>query len=439
MSAIAHILGFVLMTHVPAAARPATAAAAHPAAVAAAADPATILTVGESLKIPLRPGETAGIQVEKSDALKVVPIPGGLRLVGLKPGAADIQTPARRLRVSVLGQRQAEGRRVLEAWARRNPGLRVEVDRGEIVLAGRAFSPRSWLGIPEVCPRCDYRARFEIPVEREDEFRRELGRWLKRRALPEPALRLRPHLAWSIAKAKATAPLRQAGGALGIEVVAEDDAVEIAPLVRTQIFVMEVRREFTRKYGISWPGSVNAQVIPGEGGASFAPLGFSAQALENEGVARVLASPAILCRSGEEAEFLAGGEFPIKMLNYHAQDVVWKKYGIMLKVKPKADRWGRMSLTLETEISSIDTARTVDGVPGLFTNRVSSHFDLEESATIAISGLIKNEDGKALQGLPGLARLPILGALFGSHEFRENRTELVIFVRPEVVDLKGAR
>ncbi|MBX3016690.1 MAG: type II and III secretion system protein [Bdellovibrionaceae bacterium] len=426
MASIAHILGFLLLTPVPA------------EAAAPIEEPALVLTVGESRKIPLRPGETAGIQVEKTDALKVVPIPGGLRLIGRKPGAADIQTPSRRVRVSVLGQRQAESHRLLEAWARRNPGLRVEIDRGEVVLGGRAFSPRSWLGIPEVCPRCEFVARFEIPMEREDDFRRELGRLLRRRALPEPALRLRPQLAWSIAKTKASAPLKQLGNALGIDLIAEDDAVEIAPLVRTQIFVMEVRREFTRKYGISWPGSINAQVIPG-GDTTLAPLGFSAQALENEGVARVLASPTILCRSGEQAEFLAGGEFPIKMLNYHAQDVVWKKYGIMMKVKPKADRWGRMSLTLETEISSIDPSRTVDGVPGLFTNRVSSHFDLEESATIAISGLIKNEDGKALQGLPGLARLPILGALFGSHEFRENRTELVIFVRPEVVDLKAER
>lgn len=424
MSTLAHILGFLILSQSPANAAP------------AADEGIVVLTVGESQKVALRPGESSGIQVEKSDALKVVPIPGGLRLIGVKPGAADVQTPSRRLRVSVLGQRQADSRRILEAWSRRNPGLKVEVDRGDVVLVGRAFSPRSWLGIPEVCPRCEFRARFEIPEERENEFRRELGRLLKRRALTEPALRTRPHFAWSVAKAKATEPLKALGAALGIEVRAEDDAVDIAPLVRTQIFVMEVRREFTRKYGISWPGSVNAQVIPGDG-TTFAPLGFSAQALENEGVARVLASPAILCRSGEEAEFLAGGEFPIKMLNYHAQDVVWKKYGIMMKVKPKADRWGRMSLTLETEISSIDPSRTVDGVPGLFTNRVSSHFDLEESATIAISGLIKNEDGKALQGLPGLSRLPILGALFGSHEFRENRTELVIFVRPEVVDLKA--
>lgn len=428
MSMLAQIFGFLMISPVPAAATPAVA------------DPieTVILVAGESQKVPLRPGEASGLQLEKSAAVKAIPTPGGLRVIGLKPGSADLQTPARRMRISVLSTRQDESRRILEAWARRNPGLRVEIDRSEVILAGRVYSPRSWLDIPEVCPRCEYHARFEMIPERENEMRRELAKQLQKRSLPEPALRLQPRMSWLIPKDKTSAALRQYAASLGVELTVEEGALEIAPLVRTQIFVMEVRREFTRKYGISWPGSVNAQVIPGES-ATFSPLGFSAQALENEGLARVLASPAILCRSGEEAEFLAGGEFPIKMLNYHAQDVVWKKYGIMLKVKPKADRWGRMSLTVETEVSSIDPSRTVDGVPGLFTNRVSSHFDLEESATIAISGLIKNEEGQAMQGLPGVSRVPILGALFGSKEFRENRTELVIFVKPEVVDLKADR
>jgi pilus assembly protein CpaC len=430
MSVLAQLFGFTIMSLSPMA-----QAAWTPTT---STESSRVLLVGESLKIPLSAKESMGVQVEKTAALKVVAIPGGLRLIGLKPGASDVQTPERRLRISILGERQNNTRKFLETWVGKNPGLKVEVDRGEVYLAGRAFSPKSWLGIAEACPRCAYQSRFEITSEREDEFRRELNSFLKRRALPTPALRVRPQMAWSITKNKSSAALKQIGSSLGLEIVVDEDAVEVAPLIRTQIFVMEVRREFSRKYGLSWPGSVNAQIVPGNA-TTLSPLGFSAQALENEGVARVLANPAILCRSGEQAEFLAGGEFPIKILNYMAQDVVWKKYGIVLKVKPRADRWGRMSLTLETEISSIDTSRTVDGVPALYTNRVSSHFDLEESATIAISGLIKKEDGKSLQGLPGLSSLPILGSLFGSTEFRENRTELMIFVRPEVVDFKAER
>ena len=105
-----------------------------------------------------------------------------------------------------------------------------------------------------------------------------------------------------------------------------------------------------------------------------------------------------------------------------------------MKVKPIADESGRMSISLETEVSSIDDSRMVDGIPGLYTNRVQSYFDLNESKTIALSGLIKSEEGKASEGIPGISRIPILGALFASQDFREHRTELVIFVKPEIVN-----
>jgi pilus assembly protein CpaC len=141
-----------------------------------------------------------------------------------------------------------------------------------------------------------------------------------------------------------------------------------------------------------------------------------------------------LCRSGKEAQFLAGGELPIKITAHKRQDVVWKKYGVLLKIKPVADFSGRMSIALETEVSTIDTSNTVDGLPGLLTNRIESHFDLKESRTIALSGLIKHQSGQSSQGLPGLSSVPILGSLFASREFRDDKTELVVFVTPEVVD-----
>jgi len=115
------------------------------------------------------------------------------------------------------------------------------------------------------------------------------------------------------------------------------------------------------------------------------------------------------------------------------QDVVWKKYGIIMKVKPRADFSGKMSISIETEVSSIDPSTVGEGVPALFTNKIQSHFDLNESRVIALSGLIKNEQSESSKGLPGLSRIPILGALFSSKDFRDNRTELVVFVRPEVL------
>jgi pilus assembly protein CpaC len=110
---------------------------------------------------------------------------------------------------------------------------------------------------------------------------------------------------------------------------------------------------------------------------------------------------------------------------------------VLLKIKPLVDGDGRMSIALETEVSMIDQSQVVDGIPGLLTNRIQSHFDLERSETIALSGLIKKEWGKSRSGLPALSNIPILGLLFSSEDYRENRTELVVFVTPKVVPVRG--
>lgn len=219
---------------------------------------------------------------------------------------------------------------------------------------------------------------------------------------------------------------------LGILASTNLQKIDIADNVRVSVHITEVRKDFGRTLGIKWPDTYAAQIINNQFSAenSFA---VALQAKESSGEAKILASPNLICRSGKEAEFFAGGEFPIKILNYKIQDIVWKKYGIMLKIKPQVDATGQMSLQLDTEVSSIDKSRSVDNIPALFTNKVSSHFDLVKSKTIALSGLIKNETGRSSDGLPFLSQIPILGSLFSSKDFMENRTELVIFVTPELM------
>ena len=103
------------------------------------------------------------------------------------------------------------------------------------------------------------------------------------------------------------------------------------------------------------------------------------------------------------------------------------------EIKPIIDSVGQMSLQIDSEVSTLDESTKVDGIPGLQTNKVSSTFDLIRSRTIALSGLIKNEQGQSSEGIPFLKNIPILGHLFSSHDFKENRSELVIFVTPELL------
>ena len=219
---------------------------------------------------------------------------------------------------------------------------------------------------------------------------------------------------------------------LGIKAVENKQKIEIADNVRVEIQITEVKKDFGQTIGINWPSQYQAQIVNNNLGLTEG-IGAVLNAQENQGQIKILAKPNLVCRSGKEAEFFAGGEFPIKVLNFKFQDIVWKKYGIIMKLKPTVDSAGQISLQIESEVSSIDASRTIDGIPGLHTNRVSSYFDFIKSKTIALSGLIKNEASTNSEGLPFLSRLPILGALFSSKEFKENKSELVIFVTPQLM------
>jgi pilus assembly protein CpaC len=305
-----------------------------------------------------------------------------------------------------------------------------------VQIQGRLLRWEDWQALASSCldEDCDYEMRASSSPQLQKQIRHEVAKKLQAFSMFPYRLefteRAQIHLSPKLPELE---KIKNFLARYGIQVVKDTTSLEMEPLVKVQITVAEVKRSEFLKYGVQWPAGYTAQVLPATSDPTE-PLTMSLQALEQNGLGKVLASPNLLCRSGREAEFLAGGEFPIKIINFKLQDVVWKKYGILLRVKPLADAGGRMSISIETEISSIDPDRTVDGIPGLFTNRLQSHFDLSEPKTIALSGLIKKETGEASNGLPGLSRIPILGALFSSKDYRENRTELVIFVRPEVIN-----
>jgi pilus assembly protein CpaC len=223
---------------------------------------------------------------------------------------------------------------------------------------------------------------------------------------------------------------RETFSPFGIEIHSDDSEVALRPLVRTHVVLAEVSRSFSRDLGVKWPTEYQAQVLPQVN--TDAKVMLALQALEARGQAQVLASPNLLCRSGSEARFHAGGEFPIRLASRFTQGVEWKKHGVLLNVRPQADFHGNISLAVETEISLLDAAHSVDKIPALKTNTVKSHFDLPGKRTIALSGLIRQDLSDSGEGLPFLSSLPVLGRLFGSANFQKHLSELVIFVTPEI-------
>ncbi len=159
--------------------------------------------------------------------------------------------------------------------------------------------------------------------------------------------------------------------------------------------------------------------------------------LKENGLAKVLAEPNLVAASGQEADFLAGGEFPIPVPQKENITILFKKFGVQLKFKPEVLANGKIRLLVEPEVSDLDfsTAVVIQGytVPGLTTRRAKTLLELDNGQSFGMAGLFRDDLAQVVSKVPFLGDIPILGALFRSTEFQHKKTELVIAVTPEIV------
>jgi pilus assembly protein CpaC len=158
------------------------------------------------------------------------------------------------------------------------------------------------------------------------------------------------------------------------------------------------------------------------------------QALEKRGVARLLAEPNLVALSGDTASFLAGGEFPFAVQGaLGATSVEFKKFGVSLAFTPTVLGDGLINLKIAPEVSQLDPATSVNGVPGLSVRRAETTTELRDGQSFAIAGLLQSSSTKNESQLPWIGEVPILGALLRSAAFQRKETDLVIIVTPRLV------
>lgn len=395
----------------------------------------------QASEVFIKPGETISLPasgkawVENSKILQLSDSGKFFSIRGKLPGVSLVKIGKKSYDVFILSPSQEKAWNKLTPTIEKTLGLSLSLAEGKVAVKGDLIRWVDWEKLYYACKNsdCEYSLMAKIKDPLKLSAQKKIAEIFQQNGLPPQNIMFDQQVQALVSNSgevsKRTTKLLKA---FGIAPIHSASNVDLVPLVKVQITVAEVRKDGSLNYGVKWPESYSAQILPSYAPSSTSQM-FDVHFLEKSGVAKILASPNILCRSGKEANFFAGGEFPIKILNYKIQDVVWKKYGIILNVKPVADFSGKMSISIETEVSSIDKSRTVDGLPALFTNKIQSHFELNGPRTIALSGLIKSEQGENASGLPGLSRIPILGNLFSSKEFIDNRTELVVFVKPEVV------
>ncbi|HJU53436.1 MAG TPA: type II and III secretion system protein family protein [Pyrinomonadaceae bacterium] len=163
--------------------------------------------------------------------------------------------------------------------------------------------------------------------------------------------------------------------------------------------------------------------------------------LQQQGAVRALAEPNIIAMDGQEASFLAGGEFPVPIVQSDGTrtivTIVWKEYGVRLNFKPTIIDEDHIRLEMEPEVSTIDFSNGVkfDGfvIPGLKTRRAKTGVELRDGQSFALAGLMDNYESKSLSKVPVIGDIPILGALFKSKSYQKNETELMFIVTAQLV------
>jgi pilus assembly protein CpaC len=165
------------------------------------------------------------------------------------------------------------------------------------------------------------------------------------------------------------------------------------------------------------------------------------RALRSTGDFRSLAEPNLLAMEGQQATFLAGGEFPYPVVQAGAAagqvTIQFREFGVKLNFTPQLTNLGAIRLRVEPEVSSLDFAGglTFAGfqIPTLLTRRVSTEVELRPGQHLAIAGLLDNSMMRAVDKIPFLGDLPILGALFRTTTSQQDRGELIVVVTPHIV------
>jgi pilus assembly protein CpaC len=262
---------------------------------------------------------------------------------------------------------------------------------------------------------------------------------------------------------------RLAGGA---DKVVNSIVVKGRDQVMLKVTVAEVARSIVKQMGIDLTANLsygtsavtfnnanpftanNTPLVAGNAlttafGGSTPSVQATLRAMESAGVVRTLAEPNLTAISGESATFIAGGEFPIPA-GYTCQpasststvqqcqlSVSYKKFGISLNFTPVVLSEGRISLHVMTEVSEISNENSVNlsgvSIPSIKTRRAETSLEIPSGGAMAMAGLINQQQKQAINGMPGVDSLPILGALFRSRDFVSNQTELMVIVTPYIV------
>lgn len=420
---------------------------------------------------------------------KVLDVRGGIARIAVgDPTIADVR-PLGEGQILVVGMR--EGRTTLLVWRNSGrqdshllvvrkvstedladeirallgdrEGIEVRASGEQVILDGRAYTPEDHRRVQEVVELYgEVRSLVQIAPHALRLLIEELNQALQEAGLRHVHAGSVGASVYVEGSVESQAELRKvewitrAVGARAENLV----TVGMRRMILSEVHFLEVRRSEMKQIGVRFPldiagsaaGAATVQgVLPiGEGGVAVGSYEalvegagqWSLRAAVDKGHGRLLAQPTLVCASGEQAEFLAGGEVPVPLITQTSSTVEYRKYGVVLRLRPTVDGNGNIVTDIEAEVSELDRAVAVAvgptiAVPGFRNRSVKTNVTVRNGETIVLSGVYTLDEQKSVSKVPLLGDIPLIGELFKQRTFDEAERELLIFVTPRIVNAES--
>ena len=217
--------------------------------------------------------------------------------------------------------------------------------------------------------------------------------------------------------------------------------------IRLDLYFVLIQDRYSHQIGLNWPGNIGSTITPSE--AAIAITGGSGQATQSafqilpqtflpsfdlaqaKGWAKMYRQATLVTANGTEAVFTSGGEFNVQVQNNLTVNVQAIEFGTKISVLPKYDsKTGRIELEIVADVSDLDAEKGVRGIPGRITSHVETLVNLELGQSVSLAGIRARTERRKKNGIPGLALIPFIGALFGTNFSRNGRQRVLHVGRP---------
>lgn len=221
--------------------------------------------------------------------------------------------------------------------------------------------------------------------------------------------------------------------------------------IRLDLYFVLIQDRYSHQIGLNWPGNVGSTLGPSQAALSITggggmPTQTAFQILsetflpsldlaQSKGWAKLYRQAALVTANGTEAVFTSGGEFNVQVQNNLTVNVQAIEFGTKVTVLPKYDpQTGRIELEITADVSDLDQERGAQGIPGRFTTHVETLVNLELGQSISLAGIRARSERRTKGGLPGLAMIPFIGALFGTQGRETEDNKSYMLVVPSIVE-----